>query len=60
MKKILLLLAVTAVTVLLVATTALANQHPLPDTGGPALLPIVGLLAASLGLSALAYLRRRR
>ncbi len=61
MKRILFLLVVTAVMVLVFAPTALANNH-LPDTGGPALLPIAaGAAAAGLGVSAgIAYLRRRR
>lgn len=60
MKRILLLLIMTAVMALVFASAALAESHPLPSTGGPALLPLVGILAVSLGLSGVAYLRRKR
>ena len=62
MKRILLLLAVTAVMVVVFVSTAFASGH-LPATGGPALLPLAGGVAAT-GLGAAAWiayrLRRRR
>jgi LPXTG-motif cell wall-anchored protein len=65
MRKTLLLLALAAVIVLAFASPALAQLPPtggqLPTTGGPALVPVVsGLLSIGLGLSTIAYLRRRR
>jgi LPXTG-motif cell wall-anchored protein len=65
MRKTLLLLALAAVIVLAFASPALAQLPPtggqLPTTGGPALVPVVfGLLSVGLGLSTMAYLRRRR
>jgi LPXTG-motif cell wall-anchored protein len=62
MRRTLLLLAAIAVMVFVLASTAWAEQHDLPATGGPALLPIgAAAVAASLGVSAgIAYLRRRK
>ena len=73
MRKTLLLLALAAVIMLAFAAPALAQLPPtggqlpttggqLPTTGGPALVPVVfGLLSVvGLGLSTMAYLRRRR
>ena len=72
MRKTLLLLALAAVIVLAFASPALAQLPPtggqlpttggqLPTTGGPVLVPVVfGLLSICLGLSTMAYLRRRR
>ena len=77
MKRILLLLTVTAVMALMVASAAQAQVWPpeekaappppppapqaMPETGGPALLPLGGAVAMGLGLSAgIVYLRHRR